>query len=144
MPIVMTFDLSRPTSLELARLRSAFERLGWERVGNTAYRYPPLGEQPETEDWFNRVVPALMLLRAYSRSAAASGRGIVRFSLDAQSSTGYNDGEEPVGTLPLSADEIEMIDPPIAASSFGEQQLRDWIDGIEWPYAPEEQDDVGQ
>ena len=66
MPIIVTFDLSRPRPRELNRIRGAFEQFGWERLGNTAYRYPPLREQPQAEDWFNRVVPALMFLRAYS------------------------------------------------------------------------------
>ena len=40
MPVTVTFDIERPTPLELNRLRSAFIRLGWEHLGNTAYRYP--------------------------------------------------------------------------------------------------------
>jgi hypothetical protein len=64
LPIIVTFDLSRPTPLELNRIRGAFERLGWEHLGNTAYRYPRLRDAVQTEDWLNRVVPALMLLRS--------------------------------------------------------------------------------
>ena len=56
---------------ELNRLRGAFERLRWEHLGNTAYRYPVLGSQEPTEDWFNHVVPALMLLRAFARYVCA-------------------------------------------------------------------------
>ncbi len=43
MPITVTFDIERPTPLELNRLRSMFLRFGWEHLGNTAYRYPKLG-----------------------------------------------------------------------------------------------------
>ncbi len=50
MPIVVTFDLSRHRPRELNRIRGAFEQFGWERLGNTAYRYPPLGDEPEAED----------------------------------------------------------------------------------------------
>ena len=134
MPIVVTFDLASPRPHESNRIRGAFERLGWERLGNTAYRYPRLGEQPEAEDWFNCVIPALMLLRAYSRAAAATGRGIVRYTLDAQSSTGCNHGAVSVGTPPSGGAEIDCCPPSRSGSSFGEQQLRDWLDGIEWPY----------
>ena len=70
MPITVTFDVDRPTSQELNRIRGFFERLGWEHLGNNAYRYPKLHGQHPTEDWFNHVIPALMLLRAFARHAA--------------------------------------------------------------------------
>jgi len=141
LPIIVTFDVIRPRPRELNRIRGVFERLGWQHVGNTAYRYPPLGEQPETEDWFNRVVPALMLLRAYSRFAATELRGIARFSIDAHSSTGFSQEGE-VGTPPLPADEIDYSEPSPAGEVFGQQQLEDWLDGIEWPYAAPPEDNV--
>src|SRR5690348_10144366 len=75
-PITVTFDVTRPTSAELHRIRGFFERLGWERLGNTAYRYPKLHHPHPTEDWFNHVIPALMLLRAFARHALTSGRNI--------------------------------------------------------------------
>ena len=135
MPIVVTFDLSQPTPRELNRIRGAFERLGWERLGNTAYRYPRLQDASTTEDWFNRVIPALMLLRALARCAAEDGRGLVRFTIDAQSSTGFN-REVNVGTPPLPADEIAYSRPSDAGYDFAQQRLEDWLDGVEWPYAP--------
>jgi hypothetical protein len=135
LPIVVTFDLSRPRPRELNRIRGAFERLGWEHLGNTAFRYPPLGAQPQAEDWFNRVGPALMILKASSRFAAPEGRGIVRFTLDAQTSTGFSHEAE-VGTPPLSANEIDYSRPSAAGEDFGQQQLEAWLDAIEWPYAP--------
>lgn len=139
MPIVVTFDLSEPRPAELNRLRSTFERLGWSRLGNTGYRYPALGSQPATEDWFNCVVPALMMLSAYARFAATEGRGVVRFTIDAQSMTGYNEETE-VGSPPLSGDEIAFFPPSRGGRGFSAQRLRDWLDGITWPYAPEEQE----
>jgi hypothetical protein len=36
-----------------------------------------------------------MLLGAYARYAASEGRGLVRFTIDAQSMTGYNEGNRP-------------------------------------------------
>jgi len=126
----------------LNRIRSAFERLGWERLGNTAYRYPALGGQEQPEDWFNRVVPALMLLGAYSRFASSSGRGLVRFTIDAQSMTGFNHLTQ-VGSLPVTGDEIDLTQPLPGGHAFAEQRLRDWIDGVEWPYVPEQGEDAG-
>jgi hypothetical protein len=141
LPIVVTVDLLRPEPRELNRIRGAFERLGWERLGNTAYRYPPLGEKPETEDWLNRVVPALMLLRAYDRFAATDRRGIVRFTIDAQTSTGFSQEGE-VGTRSLAAEEIDFARPSPAGRDFGEERLEAWLDGINWPYAPPLPDDA--
>jgi hypothetical protein len=133
MPVIVTFDVERPTSLELNRLRGVFERLGWEHLGNTAYRYPMLHERNKVEDWFNHVIPALMLLRAFARHAVDSGRSVTKFSLDVQSSTGFNPLTE-VGTLPLAGDETPLSPPSSSGEKFGEQRLRDWLDGVKWPY----------
>jgi hypothetical protein len=139
LPIVVTFDLTRPEPHELNRIRGAFERLGWEHLGNTVYRYPRLRDTPTTEDWFNRVIPALMLLRALARHAAETGRAVVRFTIDAQSSTGFNQ-EATVGWPALPANEIGLIRPSGPGEAMGRQRLQDWLDGIAWPYAPEPQD----
>jgi hypothetical protein len=135
-PITVTFDIQQPTPQELNRIRGFFERLGWEHLGNTAYRYPKLHGQHTTEDWFNHVLPALMLLRAFARYAAASGRNIRKFSIDAQSSTGFNPITQ-VGTPPLAAGEITYSQPSRSGRVFGQQRLEDWIDGIAWPYQPQ-------
>ena len=139
LPVVVTFDLRQPRPNELNRLRSMFELFGWERLGNTAYRYPALGQQPATEDWFNCVVPALMMLGAFARFAALEGRGIVRFTIDAQSMTGYNH-ETQMGTPPQSGADLDLVPPTPGNHAFAEQRLRDWIDAIEWSYAPEPQE----
>src|SRR5438045_3425134 len=107
-----------------------FERFGWERLGNTAFRYPALGQQPAAEDWLNRVVPALMMLGAYSRFAAQEGRGLVRFTIDAQSMTGFNTATN-VGSLPVTGDEIDLTQPLPGGHAFAERRLRDWIDAID-------------
>ena len=133
MPITVTFDIERPTSLELNRIRSAFERLGWEHLGNTAYRYPKLHEFDVVEDWFNHVIPALMLLRAFAVHLLADGRSLKKFSIDVQSSTGYNPLTV-VGTPPLDADNISFSQPSEGGRKFGLQNLKDWIDGVTWPY----------
>lgn len=136
MPITVTFDIRKPSPVELNRIRGFFERLGWEHLGNTAYRYPKLQGQQSPEDWFNHVVPALMLLRAYSRHASGTGRGIIKFSLDAQSSTGCKPAPL-VGSPPIEADQINYNFPSRAGRAFGLQRLQDWIDGIPWPYDPD-------
>lgn len=134
-PITVTFDIVQPTPAELNRIRGFFERLGWEHLGNTAYRYPKLHGQHPAEDWFNHVIPALMLLRAFARYAAATGRNIRKFSIDVQSSTGFNPLTN-VGTPPLPAGQITYSQPSLPGRSFGQQNLEGWIDSITWPYIP--------
>jgi hypothetical protein len=133
MPITVTFDISNPLPQELNRIRGFFERLGWEHLGNTAYRYPKLHGQHPTEDWFNHVIPALMMLRAFARYAASSGRDLDKFSIDVQSSTGFNPVTN-VGTPPLPADQIAYSQPSLSGRAFGQQRLEAWIDAITWPY----------
>ena len=133
MPVTVTFDIERPTPLELNRLRSMFLRFGWEHLGNTAYRYPKLHETDAVEDWFNHVIPALMLLRSFGVRLLADGRSLKKFSLDVQSSTGHNPLTG-VGAQPLSAIDVTLVQPPDGQRSFGVQNLLDWLDGIEWPY----------
>ncbi len=132
MPITVTFDIEKPRPTELNRVRGVFERFGWERLGNTAYRYPKLHGRHQTEDWFNHIIPALMLLRAFARRLEAVGRELKRFSIDVQSSTGYN--PEGVGTPPLPADQITYSRPSRSGAKFGLQNLKDWLDGVDWPY----------
>jgi hypothetical protein len=134
-PITITFDITQPTAGELNRIRGFFERLGWEHLGNTAYRYPKLHSQHLTEDWFNHVIPALMLLRTFARHAASTGRNIGIFSIAVQSSTGFNPLTN-VGTPPLAAGQITYSQPSLSGRHFGQQRLENWIDGIAWPYPP--------
>lgn len=133
MPKTVTFDLTSPTPAELNRIRGFFERLGWEHLGNTAYRYPALHSQAATEDWFNHVIPALMLLRAFARHALRTGRNISKFSIDVQSSTGF-DPLTGTGAPPLPADQIPFVQPSRAGLAFGRRNLQDWIDNVLWPY----------
>lgn len=133
MPITVTFDISKPDESELNRIRGFFDRLGWEHLGNTAYRYPRLHSEHPTEDWFNHVIPALMLLRTYARHVVDSGRRLDKFSIDVQSSTGYNPATG-VGTLPLHAGDIKFYTPSQQGKAFGLRNLRDWIERASWPY----------
>lgn len=133
MPITVTFDITGPSPAELNRIRGFFERLGWERLGQTAYRYPKLHGQHPAEDWFNHVIPALMLLRAFARHLLDSGRNIEKFSIDVQSSTGFNPLTG-IGNPPLPANQITYSQPSRAGQAFGMQNLRQWVDGSVWPY----------
>ncbi|RXK84943.1 hypothetical protein EST62_08355 [Chlorobaculum sp. 24CR] len=128
MSVILTFDIEGATSTERNRLQSMFERLGWENLGGSSYRYPKLGTTPHTEDWFNHVVPALSAFRAY---AMKSGRKINKFTLDTNSSTGYVPATK-FGTSPKKAENIKFYKPN--NNSFGLKKLRHFIDSIEYPY----------
>src|SRR5438132_8367751 len=97
MPAVITFDIKKATTKERNRVQSFFERLGWENLGGSSYRYPRLGSDQPTEDWFNHVIPALMLFRAFIVKGDVT---LKKFTLDVQSSTGFNP-ESGYGTPPL-------------------------------------------
>lgn len=131
MPVVVTFDLEK--SNDHARLQVAFERLGWQWLGGTAYRYPKLGAELSAplEDWFNHVIPALMLLGAYGRN---SGK-IKACTIDAQSSTGFDDTN---GSGPLVSNRITLYQPHDTknAGQFGTANLSKWIDSTAFPYDP--------
>lgn len=140
MPITVTFDLAKPDSNDLNRIRGAFERLGWERLGNTAYRYPKLHSEHQTEDWFNHVIPGLMMLRAFALNASNAGFTVTKFSIDVQSSTGYNP-ETGVGVLPATGDNITFSSPSSPGKAFGLKNLKAWLDGIEWAYKNQSEDE---
>ncbi len=128
MPIVLTFDIKDADSVDYNRIQSMFERFGFENLGGSSYRYPQLGTQPHTEDWFNHVIPALMLFRAY---AVKSKKEIRKLTLDTQTSTGY----APIakfGTCPKPASEIKFYNPKNA--QFGLKNLKAWLDGVDFPY----------
>lgn len=129
MPVVLTFDLQGAQPSDHNRIQSLFERFGWENLGGSSYRYPRLGTKNQpVEDWFNHVVPALMLFRAYTLS---EGRQIRRFTVDAQSSSGYNPETE-FGSPPLAGEDITFYDPK--NQQFGKSNLVEWLDKIRWPY----------
>ena len=128
MPILFSFDIKGAPPGERNRLQSFFERLGWENVGGSSYRYPPLGTQPQTEDWFNCVIPALMLFRAF---ILRSGRRLTKFSLDTQSSTGYNRASK-YGRRPRAG--AKMSFESTSQPAFGARNLREWLEQVTWPY----------
>ncbi|MBX3583007.1 MAG: hypothetical protein KF810_14040 [Rhizobiaceae bacterium] len=129
MPVVITFDIQGAGTLERNRIQSFFQRLGWETLGGSSYRYPKLGtnDQP-VEDWFNHIVPALMLFRCF---VVTSGRNLTRFTIDVQSSAGYSQATD-FGTPPLPADEVTLYASNTAA--FGQARLRNWLTDTAFPY----------
>lgn len=130
MPVVITFDIEGAPPQERNRIQSLFERLGWQNLGGSSYRYPKLGtvDQP-VEDWFNHVIPALTLFRQY---LVESARPLSCFTLDIQSTTGY-DPATGFGTPPVNGMAVKLYEPKNA--SFGKKQLQDWIDSLKFPYA---------
>ncbi len=129
MPIVLTFDLQNYEPNHHSYLRSALERLGWQNLGGTSFRYPKLGSTQPVEDWFNYVIPALMLVRAYA--SKYPGR-IAKFTLDTQSSSGY-DPAAGYGNPPLKAMDFDFKIYPPTVQQFGEKKLIEWIDAIDSP-----------
>lgn len=134
MPLVLTFDLTGTAQSDHNRLQSMFQRLGWENLGGTSYRYPRMDvqqNQQPIEDWFNEVVPALMLFRAYIIEAANRGVTLTKFSLDSQTSTGYH-RTNGFGHVPRPAANGFMH--PSSQKSFGLGNLVTWVNNVSWPY----------
>ena len=133
MPVVFTFDIQGPALIGTQsiqnRVQCAFQRLGWQHLGGTAYRYPSLDSAHPTEDWMNHVVPALMLFRTMVRRHNVQ---VTKFTIDVQSSTGH-DSTSNVGSPAEDGAAIELYDPN-HPNHFGDQNLKDWIDGIVSPY----------
>lgn len=147
MPIIVTFDLYGDSTSVRNRIQSMFHQLGWQQLGGTSYRYPPLANEARSvteEDWFNHVIPALALLRAFHFD---SGTPISRFSIDCQSSTGW-DLNQSVGHPPVA--DGSRLQPPVTTTqkTFGTKKLRAWIHSHHFPYPPnapetDEGDDEG-
>lgn len=119
MPVMLSYNLTGHQGINNTHIQSMLERFGWENVGGSSYRYPPLDDRstPRPEDWFNHVVPALMLFRAY---VLKQGLTVSHFSLDASVSTGFNGRH---GAVPQ--DDPGLAQPNNGA--FGEKNLRDWL-----------------
>ncbi len=129
MPVLISFDVINAGANEHGRIQSLFERLGWENLGGSSYRYPKLGAKQTTEDWFNHVLPALMLFRSYAMKSNTIT--LTKFTIDVQSSTGYG-SKSNFGTPPQVGKDIKMYKP--GNTSFGKKKLENWLDGIDYPY----------
>lgn len=140
MPVNFLFKFKDARS-DQKQIGALFERLGWECFDAGSFRYPRLtngSDRPALEDWFNHVVPALMLFRSY---VLAHGLVVERIALDASVSTGYR-REPAVGNPPLPANEVKLYEPNednvSTNASYDDQEwsmLQDWLDGIHFPFS---------
>ena len=126
MPITITFDIETASVTDTNdrnRIYAAFERLGWENTGGSAWRYPALGSENPSEDWFNHVVPALMYFRSMVEHA---GLNVTTFTVDAHSEAGFRGKQLPnIGAAIQSAADIEMYDS--GADKLSADRLRRFI-----------------
>lgn len=126
MPVTITFDIEdasvRDTN-DRSRIFAAFQRFGWENIGGSAWRYPALGSQNVSEDWFNHVIPALMYFRSLVEHA---GINVYNFTIDAHSEAGYRGrANPPIGPAIADAANIEMYDSSYTVLS--EARLRRFV-----------------
>ena len=128
MPITLTFDVEDADNNQRNRVQELFEKLGWQNVGGSSYRYPPLG-QAGVEDWLNHVIPALMLFRKYLQSS--NRVTLTKFSLDAQTSTGYDPASN-YGSPPVVMVANHLVQT--ATNKFTVDNLLDWINTADYPY----------
>lgn len=109
MPITVTFDIDDASVLDgndRTRILACFTRLGWERVGGSAWRYPALGTANVSEDWMNHVIPALMYLRSI---ACHANLDVYNFTIDAHSEAGHRgQANPPLGEPITQAAQITM------------------------------------
>lgn len=91
-------------------------------IGGSAWRYPALGADNPSEDWFNHVVPALMYFRSISVHA---GWDVTNLTLDAHSEAEFRSGNPPVGAPIKASTDIEMYPPGNGVLS--EARLRRFI-----------------
>jgi len=128
MPIILTFDVTDSDNNQRNRVQEFFEKLGWEALGGTSYRYPPLNNATQLEDWINHVVPALMLFRRYLLSSPRVT--LTRMTIDAHCSTGYDGGNIGSPAHSLSASDLVAT----THDKFTVQKLLDWVNTTDYPY----------
>ncbi len=132
MPITMTFDIEEASindANDRTRINLAFERLGWENLGGSCWRYPSLGGggAHPSEDWFNNVIPALMYFRSIVEH---SGMNVTQFTIDAHSEAGYRQLPAPVGQpieLGANVGLHQSAQAPNTQVILSEQRLRRFI-----------------
>lgn len=127
MPITITFDIENASvrdSNDRTRIYAAFQRLGWENIGGSAWRYPALGSENVSEDWFNHVIPALMYFRSMVQHASLN---VTSFTVDAHSEAGYRGKAVPtIGAAIASSHDVEMY-PSQYDAALSEVRLRRFI-----------------
>ncbi len=120
MPITATYDVTDLDRNDRTRIRSAFERFGWEHIGGSTFRYPAFAHDDDFEDWLNCVVPALHFFRSFVLS---KGITLSAFTLDTHSSSCFKEGT--AGAAIKDGSHLPLAPP--ANVQMGEQALRDWV-----------------
>lgn len=123
MPVTFTYDVTDIDNNDRTRIRSAFERFGWEHLGGSVFRYPRFDQTDPIEDWLNQVVPAIMFFRSFvlHRNLTLSA-----FTLDSQSLSCFKSGAGNAGVGPEGGATLSLMTPTNPA--MGEQNLRDWVE----------------
>lgn len=120
MPITATYDVTDLDANDRTRIRSAFERFGWEHIGGSTFRYPAFAHDGDFEDWLNCVVPALYFFRSFVLSKSIT---LSAFTMDTHSSSCFKNGA--AGTAAEDGATLPMANPTNV--QMGEQALRDWV-----------------
>ncbi|WP_143068443.1 hypothetical protein [Azotobacter beijerinckii] len=129
MPITLTFDIENASIADTndrTRIIACFQRFGWEHIGGSAWRYPALGTENVSEDWFNHVIPAL----AYFRSIVCHGNlDVYNFTIDAHSEAGHRGrANPPLGEPIQQASDITLYQAnPTYDRVLSEQRLRGFV-----------------
>lgn len=129
MPITITFDIdsgSVTDGNDRNRIIACFQRFGWEHIGGSAWRYPALGTENVSEDWFNHVIPAL----AYFRSLVCHANlNVYNFTIDAHSEAGHRGrATPPLGEPIQQAANITLYAANTAYDgALSEQRLRGFV-----------------
>jgi hypothetical protein len=129
MPITLTFDIDEKSiqdTNDRTRIIACFTRLGWEHIGGSAWRYPALGTQNVSEDWFNHVIPALMYFRSLVEHA---GLNVYNFTIDAHSEAGHRGRATPALGQPVTAANLITMYPASTTydAALSEARLRGFI-----------------
>lgn len=119
MPILFSYGITNADTNDHNRIRSQFERFGWEGIGGSCYRYPKLNSKKKTEDWLNSVIPALMCFRAYIESKKIN---LVKYSIDSHVSSGAS------ALKGIKIENSPSDDP--TSTAFGKKNLTKWLDGV--------------
>lgn len=122
MPITITYDVTDVDNNDRNRIRSVFERFGWEHVGGSAFRYPRF-EELGTEDWLNCVVPALFFLRSF---VLAKSIALQAFTLDTHAASWIKGTSG--APVPEHGTYVRLAEP--GNVSFSADSLRDWLRAV--------------
>ena len=131
MPIIITFDVQDGDNNQRNRVQELFEKLGWQSLGGSSYRYPKLGSHLShpAEDWLNHVIPALMLFRRYVMSGPRVT--LTSFTLDAQASTGCDVASQAGPSPKVMTSEDLYLTPH---NKFTVTNLLAWLNAQDYPY----------